>query len=134
MDENEVVDLIENNSVRILFIVLGMLMVGIGVIGLLLPVMPTTPFLLLAAFFFARSSKRFYNWLITNRFFGEHIKNYREKRGIKLWVKILTILSLWISITFSAFVFVSNIYVRAVMFLAAALVTIHVMMVRTFRD
>jgi uncharacterized membrane protein YbaN (DUF454 family) len=133
-EDFQVEGIIKNNLLRTLFIILGVLMVFLGFIGLFLPVFPTVPFLLLAAFFFARSSKKFYIWLITNRFFGDHIRDYRERRGVRLHVKIFTIVFLWLSITFSALVFVNNIYVRAVMFTIAVLVTIHILLVKTLRD
>ena len=65
------------------------------------PVLPTTPFLLLAAICYARSSERFYHWLLNNRWFGEYLKNYREGRGIPLREKTLTVLALWLTIGFT---------------------------------
>ena len=70
---------------RVLLIAGGNLCVALAVLGLFLPVLPTTPFLLLAAVCYARSSERFYHWLVTNRWFGAYIRNYREGRGIPLW-------------------------------------------------
>ncbi|MCJ7768908.1 MAG: YbaN family protein [Dehalococcoidales bacterium] len=63
------------NWIKPILIVAGTLFVGLGVIGIFLPVLPATPFLLLAAACYARSSKRFYCWLLNNRWFGVHIKN-----------------------------------------------------------
>ncbi len=60
--------------------------------------MPTTPFLLLAAVCYARSSVRFHRWLLTNRWCGEYIRNYREGKGMQLGQKILTLLALWLTI------------------------------------
>ena len=76
---------------RILLIACGTLCVALAVLGLFLPVLPTTPLLLLAAVCYARSSERFYHWLMTNRWFGAYIRNYREGRGIPLWHKVLAI-------------------------------------------
>ena len=66
------------NLKKNLLIAAGTLCVVLGVIGMFIPVLPTTPFLLLAAVCYGRSSKRFYHWLLTNRWFGEYIRNYRE--------------------------------------------------------
>ena len=62
------------------------------------PLLPTIPFLLLAAACYARSSERFYHWLLNNRWFGSYIRNYREGKGVPLKVKIFTIALLWIVI------------------------------------
>ncbi len=111
--------------IRRVLIVAGFLFVGLGILGIFLPVLPTTPFLLLAAACFARSSQKFYNWLLNNRWFGRYIRNYREGKGIPLRVKIITISLLWVTILISAY-FVSIIYVRIFLILVAIGVTIHV--------
>ncbi len=83
---------------RVALIAIGIICVALGVVGMFVPVLPTTPFLLLAAACFARSSERFSRWLLTNRWCGEYIRNYREGRGMLLGQKILTLLLLWLTI------------------------------------
>jgi uncharacterized protein len=87
-----------NRLVRTLYVVLGFLCVGAGVLGMVLPLVPTTPFLLLAAFFFARSSDRFYDWLLSNRWFGRIIRDYRDGRGLTMRDKVVTIAVLWLTV------------------------------------
>lgn len=70
----------------------GFLFVGLAALGVVLPVLPTTPFLLIAAACFARSSPRFYDWLLSNRIFGPLIRDWREHRSIPLRAKILAVL------------------------------------------
>ena len=65
---------------------------------MVLPLVPTTPLLLLAAFFFARSSDRFYNWLLANRWFGRIIRDYRDGRGLTMRDKVVTIAILWLTV------------------------------------
>lgn len=133
MEEAEMKGHVKNRPLRIILIILGTISVILGLIGIFLPVLPTTPFLLLAAILYARSSERFYKWLLTNSIFGSYVRNYREKRGIKLGAKIFTLLLLWITISISALVFVSNIYIRIILFVIAIGVTIHILMIRTLR-
>jgi len=114
--------------------ILGTLFVMLGIIGIFLPLLPTTPFLLLAAFCYAKSSQRFYDWLMTNRWCGSYIKNYRERRGISLKIKILSISMLWITIAISAVFAVKLLTVRVVLFLIVAGVTWHILSFKTLKQ
>jgi uncharacterized membrane protein YbaN (DUF454 family) len=80
------------------WIISGTVCVGLGVLGVFLPVLPTTPFLLLAAFCYGRGSERFYHWLVYRSWGSSYIQNYQSKRGIPLKQKILTIGLLWVTI------------------------------------
>jgi uncharacterized membrane protein YbaN (DUF454 family) len=97
----------KQKALRALLFLAGSLALVLGFIGIFVPLLPTTPFLLLAAACYMRSSERMHKWLITNRIFGEYIRNYQEGRGIPLKTKIFTIALLWISILCSMF-FVIN--------------------------
>lgn len=107
---------------------------GLGIVGVFLPLLPTTPFFLLAAACYARSSKRFYNWLLNNRWFGKYVKSYRERKGVPLSVKVPTIFLLWSTITLSAFFVVDNTLLRLILFLIATGVSIHVLSIPTLRQ
>ena len=120
--------------VRGLLISAGTLFVGLGVLGIFLPLLPTTPFLLLAAACYARSSKRFYDWLLNNKWFGSYIKNYREKKGIPSRVKITTISLLWITIAISAVFATDNLLVRIILIVIAICVTTHILSIRTIKQ
>lgn len=85
-------------SAKIIFLVCGIFLVFLGILGMFLPILPTTPFLLLASFCFARSSKRVYDWLLSNRWFGPYIRNYREGNGITTGHKVIAISLLWLTI------------------------------------
>jgi len=80
-------------EVRLVFLLLGLGFVALGVAGIFLPVLPTTPFMLLAAACFARSSERFYNWLLNHRIFGHTVREWQQHRSIPRrtkWVAIVT--------------------------------------------
>ncbi len=122
------------NWTRPLLIIAGTLLVGLGIIGILVPVLPTTPFLLLAAACYARSSQRFYHWLLNNKWFGNYIKNYIQRKGVPLKVKILAITWLWITIGFSVVFAVEVFLVRLILVVIAIGVSIHILCLRTLRQ
>ena len=119
--------------IRALLIVLGTLCVVLAVLGMFLPVLPTTPLLLLAAVCYANSSEKFYHWLITNRWFGDYIRNYREGRGISLRQKVLTLSLLWLTIGITTVFLISQWWLRWVLVVIAVGVTIHLLRIKTYR-
>lgn len=119
-----------SKPIQILLITLGTFFVGVGIVGIFVPILPTTPFLLISAALFARSSSRFYDWLINNRIFGSYIKNYREGKGIPLRLKIITIALLWITIGCSAVFAVDIFWVRIMLIIMAAGVTVHIIRIK----
>ena len=117
---------------RLLF-ALGVLSLVIGIIGIVVPIIPTTDPLLLAAFCFARSSPRFHAWLMNNRYLGSYIRNYQEGRGLPLMQKICTLGLLWTSITLSIVFAVNAWWGRALLAAIAIAVTVHVVSLPTYR-
>jgi len=122
------------NWSRTLLTIAGTLLVGLGVLGIFMPVLPTTPFLLLAAACYARSSQRFYDRLLSNRWFGNYIRNYQQGKGVPLKVKVLTIALLWITIGCSVVFAVQVFLVKLILILIAVGVSIHVLSIRTLRQ
>src|SRR5690606_37560030 len=110
---------------RPLYFAVGALCVGLGVIGIVVPVWPTTCFLLLAGWCFARSSPRAERWLHENRLFGRYLRDYREHGVISARVRHVSLLVLWTCIGVSAFFFVSRAWVVALLLLVATAVTVH---------
>ncbi|MEG1612128.1 MAG: YbaN family protein [Alistipes sp.] len=89
---------------KTLFILLGTLSLGLGIIGIFVPLLPTTPFLLLTAALYVRSSPRLYAWLIANRYLGEYIRNYRENHAIPLRAKMVSLVFMWVTMVWCIFV------------------------------
>jgi uncharacterized membrane protein YbaN (DUF454 family) len=116
---------------KALLVTSGTLSLGIGFVGIFVPILPTTPFLLLAAACYIRGSKKSYNWLIKNRWFGEYIINYQEGRGIPLNIKIITIIILWITIIISSIIYLSNLIIQIILLIIAIIVTIHLIKIKT---
>ncbi|MBK7704792.1 MAG: YbaN family protein [Acidobacteria bacterium] len=86
---------------KVVFIVIGSISLGLGILGIFLPLLPTTPFLLLTSACYLRGSDRLHNWLMSNKHLGGYIRNIKEGRGIPLRAKIITIAVLWASLIFS---------------------------------
>jgi len=118
---------------RYLLIIIGTFFLGLGIIGIFLPLLPTTPFLLLAAACYTRSSKRLYDWLLTNRWLGNYIRNYRERKEVPFKIKILSISFLWIAIGYSAIFVVHILLGRIILILIATGVTIHILCIQTLK-
>jgi uncharacterized protein len=93
-------------TVRVVFLTLGTLFVALGIAGIFLPVLPTTPFMLLAATCYARASTRFYNWLLNNRLFGQTILEWRRYRSIPYRVKWTAIVLMGVTLGISIVYFV----------------------------
>ncbi len=119
---------------KILLISAGTVSVAMGIIGVFVPILPTTPFLLFSAWCYAKSSEKFYNKLMDNKILGGYIKNYRDKKAMPRRVKILTISLLWISILYSAIFAVSNIWLSLLLVIIAVLVSLHLISLRTIKD
>jgi hypothetical protein len=110
---------------------LGVLAMVVGLIGVVVPLLPTTPFLLLAAACFVRSSDTMYGWLISNRLFGGFIRDYREQRGVSARAKIVALALLWGVIGYTALTAVDAAWLRVLLVAIAVVVTIHLLRLRT---
>ena len=116
---------------RIIFLFLGILSLVLGVVGVFLPVLPTTPFLLLSATLFLRSSQRLYDWLLSHPYLGEYIRNFKEHKAIPLRVKVVSVSLVWITLLYCA-LFVAREWWMSAMFIAIALgVSIHILHYKT---
>jgi hypothetical protein len=123
----------KNALKRYALISAGLASTALGVAGIFIPLLPTTPFLLLAAACFLRSSDSLYEKLVTHRLLGEYIRNYSEKRAVALRTKITAIALLWLSIGYSVIYIVNVIYIKVILLLIAACVTAHLVRLNTIR-
>jgi uncharacterized membrane protein YbaN (DUF454 family) len=111
--------------VRTLWFIAGTICVVLGAIGIVLPILPTTPFLLAAAACYYKSSERMHRWLLNNKWFGEYIRNYQEGKGLTKKTKITALTVLWITIGIST-VFLLPILLPAMLVLPLQLTMIAV--------
>ena len=119
-----------NPVARYVLLVIGWLRVTLGIIGIFLPVLPTTPFLLLAAACFVRSSRRFYDWLVTHPRLGPWFRDYLEGNGIPLKGKVYAIATMWLSIGISCWL-VPMFWARIGMLTSATLVSVYILRMKT---
>jgi uncharacterized membrane protein YbaN (DUF454 family) len=109
----------------------GFIFLGLGLIGIAVPLLPTTPFLLLAAWCFFHGSPRMHNWMLNHRWFGDIIRNFQEKKGIPLKAKIIAISMIWISIGFSMIFIIDVLLLHILLAGIAAAVTIYILSFKT---
>jgi uncharacterized protein len=111
-----------------------MLFLGIGFVGIIVPGLPTTPFWLLAAGLFFKSSNRMYNWVINNKFCGKHIRNFREKKAIPLTAKIVSIGSMWTMLALALIFVVESQQIIILLLSLGLLGTIVLLFIPTVKD
>ena len=120
----------EGRAIKYIYITLGILSVILGLIGALLPIIPTTPFLLVASYFFTRSSKRLNDLLYKNRYLGPYLQSISSGNGMPLVAKIYTISLLWFFMLVSIFM-IDFIAIKITLFVIASGVTIYVSSLKT---
>ena len=118
---------------RIFLTIIGLISLGLGILGAFLPVLPTTPFLLLSATLFLKSNKRLYNWLMNHPRLGPYIRNFLEHKAIPLRVKIVAVSLVWITLIYCA-VGVAEYWALRVMFIVIAIaVSVHILSYKTLK-
>ena len=119
---------------RIFLIIVGSVSLVLGVLGTFLPMLPTTPFLLLSAAAWVKASPSLYEWLINHRVFGEYIRNFREYRAIPLRVKIISVSLVWLTIGYCIFAVVDEWWwAQALMALLAIAISWHILSFKTLK-
>jgi uncharacterized protein len=130
---------ITNRKIQLLYTMkfllksLGIVSLLLGIAGIFLPLLPTTPFLLLAAALFAKSSDKLYNWLLNHKYLGSYIRNFREHKSIPLRVKLFSIILLWVTISYSALFIVPLLWVKILLLAIAIGVTVHILSYKTLK-
>lgn len=115
---------------KLLFKIVGIISVILGTIGIFFPILPTTPFLLLAAWLFLKSSDKLYNWLMNHKVLGIYIKSYIKYRGVERKHKIFALIMLWSTMCISIYL-VEKTHLKIILLVIALGVTIHLLKLRT---
>ena len=124
---------VTNKLKKKLFVIAGTIALILGIVGIIMPVLPTTPFLLLAAFCYMRGSQKLYIMLLGSPFVGNYIRNYLEGKGMPLKMKIWTLSLLWIAIVLTATLATSSMIIRTILAIVLIGVTIHILKIKTAR-
>lgn len=118
---------------KYIYILFGSIFVFLGVVGIFLPLLPTTPFLLLAAALYVHSSERLYSWLLHQRLLGPYLRNFMERKAIPLHAKIIAISMMWATMLYCTFFLIPLVWVKILMAAIACGVTIYILSFKTLR-
>ena len=131
-----IVNLDRSRVSRMVWFSLGFTIMSIGLIGIVVPGLPTTPLMILAAVCYAKSSQKFYDWVINHKLFGHHVKNYREGKGIPSKSKKIIIPTLWVFVLFAVFIGIPkhHIYAKIVTFVLGLIGTIYILRIPNLKE
>ena len=122
----------KNKSIRLLWVLLGSISVGMGVIGIFVPGWPTTIFLIIASYFYIRSSDKLYNWLLNNKILGIYLKNYYSGKGMPVKAKIFSVSMMWVFGLLSIFLWIPSnfIIIKIIVFILLIIGSIFILRVK----
>lgn len=122
-----------NGLHRILWLIFGLIFSGIGIVGIIIPGLPTTIFMILAVACFYRSSQRLYDWVINHKYFGNHVKNYREGKGMPRKAKFTAFFFMWGFVIFSVLFGIPDnmVMIKTITIIGAATGTGYILSLRT---
>ena len=121
------------NLKKKLYIAFGFLAVALAIVGVFVPGLPTVPFLLVALFCFERSSKKYHDMIMNNKYFGPALQDYYSGKGLTLSLKIKAILFLTLGIAFSIYK-IQNLHVRIALVIVCLVVAIHIILLKTKKN
>jgi uncharacterized membrane protein YbaN (DUF454 family) len=111
---------------NILLMIIGTISLGLGIVGIILPIFPTTPFLLLSLYCYVRSSRKLYNFVLTNKYLARYVKEYLSDNGIPKNAKKKAIFLIWLTIGFSIIFVVDKLSFRIILLIIASSVSTYI--------
>jgi len=118
---------------KLLFITIGSIFLGLGALGIVIPGLPATPFLILAAVFYLRGSSRLHHWIRHHRIFGKYLNIYQKNKAMTLQSKITALAMMWTMILISSFLLIENPMVRWIILATGVIGTIIIIQIRTYK-
>lgn len=119
---------------RIIFIVIGMISLFLGILGIFLPVLPTTPFVLLSAYLFGRSSEKFHRYLYNHKIFGQIVRDFQDRKAIRRKNKIIALITMWVVILSSVIFFMPFWWAKVIVLCIGAGTTIYLIRFPEYKD
>ena len=119
---------------KVLLIGMGFLSLGLGILGIFLPVLPTTPFVLLSAYLFGKSSHRFHQYLSHHRLFGPIIRDYQEKKALKRKTKVISLIIMWIVLLTSVIFFTPFLWAKVIVLLICAGTSTYLILFHEYKE
>lgn len=118
---------------KVIYITLGSLSLGLGIAGIFLPLLPTTPFLLLTAALYFRGSPRLYEWLLRHKQLGPYIRHFREHKALPVHVKIVSVSLTWLTLLYCIFFLIPYSWLKVLLLLLAAGISWHILSYKTLK-
>lgn len=118
---------------RTLLTILGIITLGLGILGIFLPVLPTTPFLLLSSALFLKSNRRLYDWLMNHPKLGPYIRNFMEHKAIPLRVKVISVSLVWVTLLYCAVFVAEHWALRTLFIVLATAISWHILSYKTLK-
>ena len=131
---NKIIKQPTNRLIKYILATLGLISLFLGIIGIFLPLLPTTPFLLLSAALFMKSSTRLYNWLMNHKYLGKHLKNYLLHKTISKKSKISALSLLWLAILATIIIIIDKLIIKILLLVIAIAVTIHILSFKSNKE
>jgi uncharacterized protein len=113
--------------------ILGVLLVILGIVGIFIPVIPTTPSFLAATWCFMKTSDRLYHWILYNRLFGKYLRNYVEGKGIPITIKIFLITLCWLMLAYSILYIFNNVVIDVMLVIIGVAITVQLLIEKTYK-
>ncbi len=124
----------KNPLLKIFLYLCGFLFLGLGILGIFLPLLPTTPFLLLAAMVFMHTNQNIYQWMFKNRWFGQSFSNYVKNKSVSKTVKLTSLSVLGLTMSYSIIFVCDNIWIRSLLIIITIAVSYHILKLKTIDD
>ena len=124
-------DRVKDSSLKFFYNIVGSISLLLAFIGVILPVVPTTPFVLISAACYYKGSRKLHNWLLQNQLFGPIIKDYEKHRGMRRTTKLKALFIMWCAVLASTFLFLETLFMRAIVILIAIIGTVVMTRIKT---
>lgn len=116
-----------------IYIILGTISLVVGIVGVFVPLLPTTPFLLLTAAVYFKGSPKLYNWLLGHKYLGSYIRNFREYKAIPLRAKIIMVSLIWITLLYSVCFIIEPLWLKIILSSIAIGTSYHILSFKTLK-